>query len=380
MAANPFKPTAGKMPPVLIGRQGIVDDFEQGLTNGAGAPERLMLLTGQRGYGKTVMLTELGRIARQHGWRVISETATPGMCDRIIGALAEGTPRVGSADLSPSIDIGGLASVSLGHLNLSPNETSLTLRSTINAQLRKAKRGKGILFSIDEAQAASMEDMTSLATTLQHVIRDQDMTGEEDVDKRGVAFAFAALPSLVDELLNDKVLTFLRRAVRRELGPVPIADVKNAFVASTTDSGKTISPALALRAARRTFGYPYMIQLVGYYMWQSAESRRSATIEDMDVEAGISDASGAFADAVCAPAYDGLTTAQKSFILAMTQDQPADSRVSDVVGRVGKSASWGSKYRASLIEARIIESAGYGLVRYAIPHFGDFLQARGKRL
>ena len=63
MKQNPFKPTAGKMPPILIGRQPIIDDFEEALQNGAGAPGRLMLLTGQRGSGKTVMLTELRKIA-----------------------------------------------------------------------------------------------------------------------------------------------------------------------------------------------------------------------------------------------------------------------------------------------------------------------------
>ena len=42
MTANPFKPTAGKMPPILIGRQNIIDDFQEALVNGAGAPGRLM--------------------------------------------------------------------------------------------------------------------------------------------------------------------------------------------------------------------------------------------------------------------------------------------------------------------------------------------------
>lgn len=52
MTANPFKPTAGKMPPILVGRQNIIDDFQEALANGAGAPGRLMLIMGQRGYVK----------------------------------------------------------------------------------------------------------------------------------------------------------------------------------------------------------------------------------------------------------------------------------------------------------------------------------------
>lgn len=54
MNPNPFKPTAGKRPPMLIGRESVIEDFEEGLDNGAGAPGRLMLITGNRGCGKTV--------------------------------------------------------------------------------------------------------------------------------------------------------------------------------------------------------------------------------------------------------------------------------------------------------------------------------------
>lgn len=378
MAINPFKPTAGKLPPILIGRQAIIDDFRHGLLNGAGAPERLMLLTGQRGYGKTVMLTELGKVALQQGWELVSETATAGMCERMIETLTAGSPRVTGADLGPSIGIGNIASLSLGHVDFSIEQQALTLRSAINERLKKLPPGRGICFSIDEAQAASLEDMTMLATTVQHVIRDQDLTNASDKDQKGIALVFAALPSLMDDLLNDKVLTFLRRAVQRKLGPVPIVEVKNAFITSITHSGKQIDTTLALHAAQETFGYPYMVQLVGYYMWQAAESRRSQQIEETDFKEGLRDAVLAFEDAVCAPAFKGLTLAQQSFVMAMLPDQPHASKVADIAERVHKSQSWVSKYRASLIDARVIESAGYGRIRFAVPYLVEYLIKQDK--
>lgn len=64
---NPFTPAAGKMPPVLAGRESLICDFEEALDNGAGAPGRLMLISGQLGFGKTVMLAGLGRRAEEHG-------------------------------------------------------------------------------------------------------------------------------------------------------------------------------------------------------------------------------------------------------------------------------------------------------------------------
>ena len=86
--ANPFKPTAGVMPPVLIGRDHVSLDFSEALEDGPGAPDRLMIITGPRGCGKTVMLTELGSIAKQHHWDVVDETASEGLCDRLIARIA----------------------------------------------------------------------------------------------------------------------------------------------------------------------------------------------------------------------------------------------------------------------------------------------------
>ena len=83
---NPFKPTAGAEPPVLVGRDKVLGDFSDGIAEGVGAPGRLIRITGPRGSGKTVLLTELGDIARESGWEVIDETASKGFCSRIAEA------------------------------------------------------------------------------------------------------------------------------------------------------------------------------------------------------------------------------------------------------------------------------------------------------
>ena len=37
MGVNPFKPTAGKNPPIFIGRDEVIEEFAEGLENGPGA-------------------------------------------------------------------------------------------------------------------------------------------------------------------------------------------------------------------------------------------------------------------------------------------------------------------------------------------------------
>ena len=194
MNPNPFKPTAGKRPPILIGRESVIEDFEEGLDNGAGAPGRLMLITGNRGCGKTVLLRELQRLANERGWAVVSDSASLGLCDRLADALRSNKPVVTSMEFGPSF---GRMSVEAARAK------GETLRGLVNERLKRLGPGKGILFAIDEAQSASIEELAALAVLYQQVLGDQDATGLSDRDQRGLALVFAGLPSMVDDLLEE---------------------------------------------------------------------------------------------------------------------------------------------------------------------------------
>lgn len=60
---NPFTPTFGTSPPLLVGRDTDLDDFREGLRGGPGSPERATLVTGLCGTGKTVMLNAYEDVA-----------------------------------------------------------------------------------------------------------------------------------------------------------------------------------------------------------------------------------------------------------------------------------------------------------------------------
>lgn len=109
---NPFKPTAGGEPPLLIGRGKVIRDFEKGLDNGVGAPGRIMLVTGARGTGKTVMLTVFGDRAKARRWDVIEETASAGLCERLVDALRTGRGALDHLTIRPSLTLLERASAS----------------------------------------------------------------------------------------------------------------------------------------------------------------------------------------------------------------------------------------------------------------------------
>lgn len=257
MNPNPFKPTAGKRPPILIGRESVIEDFEEGLDNGAGAPGRLMLITGNRGCGKTVLLRELQRLASERGWAVVSDSASLGLCDRLADALRSNKPVVTSMEFGPSF---GRMSVEAARAK------GETLRGLVNERLKKLGPGKGILFAIDEAQSASIEELAALAVLYQQVLGDQDATGLSDSDQRGLALVFAGLPSMVDDLLEEPSVTFLRRAQQRTLGAISLPKVRDSYIQTVKDAGLYVDAETADLAARKSMGHPYMVQLVGYYM------------------------------------------------------------------------------------------------------------------
>lgn len=109
---NPFKPAAGARPPLLIGRKDALDSFREGLEDGPGSPGLLTIFTGPRGIGKTVMLTEAEDLAREHGWVVVSETATKGLTGRLAESILGHLEELG--DGKPSRRVTGVTAGGFG--------------------------------------------------------------------------------------------------------------------------------------------------------------------------------------------------------------------------------------------------------------------------
>lgn len=62
IVVNPFKPGAGRVPPVLAGRDALLKSIERTLaeTLVTGEGGRPVVISGLRGVGKTVLLNEIG--------------------------------------------------------------------------------------------------------------------------------------------------------------------------------------------------------------------------------------------------------------------------------------------------------------------------------
>jgi hypothetical protein len=358
---NPFRPSAGAEPPQLIGRTGLLDEFKYGLTLRSGAPGLLTIFTGARGIGKTVMLSEAEDAAREHGWVVVSETATAGFLGRMGEAMRTAAQEIGAGAKGRRIT--GLSAAGFSITTVLPPEQQVGWRQTGEQLLRLLDEQRtGLLFTVDEIQGADRDEVAQLAAFVQHFIR----------DGLPVGLVFAGLPAAVSDLLDEGVATFLRRADRIDLHAAAIEEVESSFTETFAELVHPPTPALARLAAESTGGYPFLIQLVGYHVWQMAESLDTAPSE-AQIRRALDAAHRRNARVVISAALATISGKDLDFLQAMAEDVTVSS-TADIATRLGNGRNTVSNYRSRLIEAGLVQSAGRGFVEFAIPGLREYLR------
>ena len=355
---NPYNPSFGVLPEQFLGRDDIVDSFIDAITN-KNSPWRSTLLIGVRGSGKTAILSQIQAKVISKNIFVVSVSPETDFLDNILGQLhkqltsakIKGLPRIKSISLSYGV------SLSLEKDDKNPDFTR-TFRYQITDMLEIIKKsGKDVVFLIDESQKHN-EDMRTFIGTYQHLIR----------ENYPVCLIVAGLPEVVSEILNDDVLTFFRRAHQVSLKNVGISLVQQGFKNVFTDINDNAPESLLMEAARSTYGYPYLIQLIGYYLWENIhKSYHGDLLTQVLVEA-----KDRLFQNVHQLVYDKLSQKDKEFLFAMAQDT-GQSLSKDILARLGKDKGYVSMYRTRLISNGVVTSTGYGTLGYTYPYMREFL-------
>ncbi|MCZ9290388.1 ATP-binding protein [Corynebacterium evansiae] len=369
---NPFTATVGKTPLVLAGRSEYLHDFDAAIQDGPGSHERISIITGPRGIGKTVLLNEFEAVAKTHSWHVISETTTRGFNDRIRDRAFRLLQ-----DLSdePTRRLSGIKLHSLGFEteaipSFSPTPT---LRSVLEelfdrqAELdtRLNQEPVGLLITLDELHYAHMDEIIEFGTTIQHLVRED----------REIAIAMAGIPGAVKPLLaadeGRNPVTFLRRANKIETGMVPIEEVHTALYKTTEQVGVSWTLQALDIATKATGGYPFMIQLVGQHAFRNYTGN---AIDEEAVSRGVGAARRKLGQLVHEPSIADLSEVDRTFLIAMSTDD-GPSRMSDIATRMGVDAQYAGKYRKRLIDAEMIRPTGHGFVDYELPYMREYLRS-----
>ena len=356
---NPFTPTFGIVPPFLAGRASLLDEMKKAFERGLGDPNLCSILIGPRGSGKTAFLARLGEEVSSQGWIVADTVASEGMLEDILQrAISVSAERVKLKSRKK------LTGISLGQFlglewttERAMSENWRTRMTTLLTALKK--HDIGLLITVDEVRA-DVDEMIQLASVYQLLIR----------DGYSVALVMAGLPAPVYELIDHPRVSFLRRARQHVLVRISDTEIRRAFRKTVESGGKKIKEDALEQAVIASNGYPYMMQLVGYSVWEESETQNP--IQSDTVEVGIAAAREEFRNGVLRSTLRELSRIDKEFLKAMLLDGES-SRVTDIAQRMNKSSGYVSTYKTRLLRAGVIEEVSAGAVTFSIPELREYL-------
>lgn len=356
-----FQPTFGNRPDQYIGRDGVIEQFMSGLQEPVGSRHRCTLFLGQRGMGKTALLLELSDRATKAGYVVARVTAHEGMPKAIIEQFQlNGSSYFNDEKRKLTGVTAGALGFTFGLTFSEAAERQYGFRSKMSLLCDKlAEKGKGALILIDEVRTSPA--MREVAAAYQELVG----------DKKNIAIAMAGLPHAVSSVLNDSVLTFLNRASKVELGLISTNLIRAYYESVFRSIGITAPDDILDRAALATRGFPYLMQLIGYYMIQYAKDGEAMSSEAMDKAEKA--AMGDMEDNVFKPILAPLSDNDQIFLRAL-------ARCGGVVTTAELQAALGEKgpaiqpYRKRLLEAGVIEAPRRGELVFAVPYLAEFLK------
>lgn len=355
---NPFTPSFGRMPPYMAGRKPLVNDLSRAFSGNGNDPYLQTILVGARGTGKTALLTRAGEIASAHGWVCANARCADGMLDdllqRALDASAELVATHGGPKLK-GVSIAQIVGVEWDPAR-EPPENWRTQMTRLLDGLSETKTG--LVFTVDEVRP-NVAEMEQLASTFQHFVR----------EGRRVALLMAGLPHQASQLVNSDAVSFLRRATHVSLNGIEDEDIEDALLKTVKDGGKSIEGAALDACVAAIGGFAYMMQLVGFRVWDASDEAPTITLAD--AERGIANAHADLERQIIIPTWASLSNGDKSFCHSLAR---GNDNAREIAGDLGKKPNYVSKYKQRLLEQGVIEQDPYARLHFALPGFGDFVR------
>ena len=362
MAEPPiFRPSFGNKPDNLVGRETALNTLAQCFDSYPGMRERAVLITGQRGMVKTALLLEASDLADSKGFVAVRTTCGAALLNNILDGLQHtGSQMI--ARKNPPIKgfSAGALGFSFGLTFTDEARQSYGFKTKLGMICeRLEEKYLGVAILVDEVRPNS-EAMRQLATAY------QELAG----DGRNIALIMAGLPSVVSALLEEETLTFLNRATKVRLGSISESSVRQYYSSAFSRSQRSIAVKTLRDAAAATEGFPYMLQLIGYYLVSLTSEGDQITSETLDEALILARAD--LDENVFLPMLRPLSQTDVAFLEAMAHDKGA-SRIADIQRRLGMSQGSVQSYRKRLIEAGVIISPRRGEVCFVVPMLADYL-------
>ncbi len=339
--ANPYSLTFGMEPKEYIKRpetfSNVIENFSS-----ENPENRCFIITGVRGCGKTVFLSEISDYFKQKKeWLVIDLNPERNMLESLASKIYD-TSNLKHLFLKSEF------SFSFHGLTFSLHgETPITdVETLLNKMIEKlTNKGIKVLITVDEATSNAY--MKTFAHTFQGFLR----------SKYDVFLLMTGLFQNVQDLQNQKTLTFLYRSKK-----IPLPALSLPAIAESYERNLAMDHLESVKAAKATNGYAFAYQALGHLLYEEPKRKITAKV--------LSDYDLYLSQFVYEKIYSELS--EKSIVLlnAVT----LHDTTAEIEKRFFASHSEYSVYRKALIDRGVLDGSKRGKITFALPRFGVFLQ------
>lgn len=380
---NPYSPGAGSPPPELVGRDPILEEARILIGRIKNKrSEKSMLLTGLRGVGKTVLLNEIDRMAKESGCQTISIEANEnkalgpmiapylrsllfdldrisGVRDKVKRGLAVLRSFIGSIQLT-------VRDVTFG-LDIEPErgtadsgDLEIDLPNLFIAIGEAAEDQKCVIvILIDEIQYFNRVELGALIMAM-HKIQQRQLP---------IVLIGAGLPILpglagASKSYAERLFSF------PNIGALSEVDTAKALREPAQAQGVTFEPSALKEIYRLTKGYPYFLQEWGYQAWNHAVTSPITLqiVQDATETVMLRLDTNFFR-----VRFDRLTPSEKHFLRAMAELGPNAHRTGDIADILNIKVGSLGPLRAKLLKKGMIYSPAYGDMAFTVPLFDEFM-------
>ena len=343
MKKNPYSLTFGMEPEVMIPRSSqmfyVLDTFCS-----EKPAHQIFMVTGVRGSGKTVFMTNIShRIRQKADWISVELNPKRDILESLAAKLSsDGSLQAVFQRASINLSFFGFGLDIKGSAPIRDIETAL-----IRMLDSLKKQGKKLLITIDEVD--SSHEMIVFAHSFQIFIR----------EKLPVFLLMTGLYENIDTLQNEKTLTFLHRAPKIHLEPLNMETIADNYLKTFSLEQKT-----SMEMSKLTRGFSYAFQVLGYFTWEYGGNYTEALPEYRQH----------LEEFVYQKIWSELSSMDRRVVHAITCSPTRQVR--KIREYLSMESNQFAPYRDRLIKKGIVNGKEHGYLRFTLPLFEEFAQAQ----
>ena len=336
---NPYTLIFGKLPteniPRIVEYNEVLESFENDPPN-----QQTYMITGVRGSGKTVFMTELAQeLRKRDDWMVVELSTSQDLLLNLAQILYNENQLVkllknggGFSLLGFGVQVNGTTEIT---------NSQLAIREALK---RFKKQNKKLLVCIDEIIA---NDYVKEFVSLYQIFIREDLP---------LYLIMTGLYENISDLRDEKNLTFLYRAPEIKLKPLNKGTIAENYI---NKIGVTKSDAEKM--AELTKGYSFAFQVLGYFTYKHDGNYKDAIPEYRQY----------LEDYVYEKLWSELSQGDKKILYAIAKTKNAKAK--DIMEIAGIKNNEYTPYRKRLIKKMIVDGEEYGYLKLTLPLFDEFI-------